>query len=121
MNDVQPSVLLRLSAFAIDWLLLALWGGLLFAFVMLANDGDPMKILYIAIAFAIVQLIDNILIQPLVMSKSVNLHPLIIVFAVLIGGQFFGLLGMLLAVPSAGIIKVTSMELYIAINKYHLI
>jgi putative permease len=89
--------------------------------VTLANDGDPMKLVYIVIAFAIVQLIDNILVQPLVLSKSVNLHPLIIVFAVLIGGQFFGLLGMLLAVPAAGIIKVTSMELYNAIRKYHLI
>jgi putative permease len=89
--------------------------------VTLANDGDPMKLVYIVIAFAIVQLIDNILVQPLVLSKSVNLHPLVIVFAVLIGGQFFGLLGMLLAVPTAGIIKVTFMELYNAIRKYHLI
>jgi putative permease len=89
--------------------------------VTLANGGEPVKLLYIVIAFAIVQLIDNILVQPLVLSKSVNLHPLIIVFAVLIGGQFFGLLGMLLAVPTAGIIKVTSLELYNGIRKYHLL
>jgi predicted PurR-regulated permease PerM len=56
----------------------------------------------------------------MVLSKSVNLHPLIIVFAVLIGGQFFGLLGMLLAVPAAGIIKVTSSELYQGIRKFNL-
>ena len=73
------------------------------------------------IAFAIVQLIDNIILQPLVLSKSVNLHPLIIVFAVLIGGQFFGLLGMLLAVPVAGIIKVTSSELYHGIRKFNFV
>lgn len=89
--------------------------------VTLANGDDFIKLLYIVIAFAIVQLIDNILVQPLVLSRSVNLHPLIIVFAVLIGGQFFGLLGMLLAVPSAGIIKVTFMEIYNAVRKYHLI
>jgi predicted PurR-regulated permease PerM len=57
----------------------------------------------------------------MVLSKSVHLHPLIIVFAVLIGGQFFGLLGMLLAVPAAGIIKVTSSELYHGIRKFRLL
>jgi predicted PurR-regulated permease PerM len=40
---------------------------------------------------------------------------------VLIGGQFFGVLGMLLAVPVAGIIKVTSSELYLGIRKFNLI
>ncbi len=89
--------------------------------VTIINGGSPVNILYIIIAFSIVQLIDNILLQPLVLSKSVNLHPLIIVFAVLIGGQFFGVLGMLLAVPAAGIIKVTSSELYQGIRKFNLI
>ena len=89
--------------------------------VTLVNGGSPVSILYIVIAFTIVQLIDNVFLQPLVLSKSVNLHPLIIVFAVLIGGQFFGILGMLLAVPAAGIIKVTSSELYQGIRKFNLL
>ncbi len=89
--------------------------------VTIVNGGSPISILYIAIAFSMVQLIDNIFLQPLVLSKSVNLHPLIIVFAVLIGGQFFGVLGMLLAVPAAGILKVTSSELYEGIRKFNLI
>ncbi|MCK4559585.1 MAG: AI-2E family transporter [Calditrichia bacterium] len=89
--------------------------------VTLVNGSEPVKILYIVVAFALVQLIDNVVLQPMVLSKSVNLHPLIIVFAVLIGGQFFGLLGMLLAVPAAGIIKVTSSELYQGIRKFNLI
>lgn len=89
--------------------------------ITIMNGGDPVKILYIVIAFSIVQLIDNIILQPMVLSKSVKLHPLIIVFVVLIGGQFFGVLGMLLAVPVAGIIKVTSSELYLGIRKFNLI
>ncbi len=89
--------------------------------VTLINVNDPFKLLYIILAFAVVQLIDNILLQPMVLSKSVHLHPLIIVFAVLIGGQFFGILGMLLAVPAAGIIKVTSSELYQGIRKFRLL
>ena len=88
--------------------------------VTLLQGDEPIKVLYIVIAFAIVQLIDNILVQPFVLSKSVHLHPLIIVFAVLIGSQFFGLLGMLLAVPIAGIIKVTSSELYQGMRNFNL-
>ena len=89
--------------------------------ITLMQGGGTAMIIKIVIAFAIIQLIDNIILQPLVLSKSVNLHPLIIVFAVLIGGQFFGLLGMLLAVPTAGIIKVTSLELYNGIRKFRLL
>jgi len=85
------------------------------------NGGTVPEILYIVIAFAIVQLIDNILLQPMVLSRSVNLHPLIIVLAILIGGQFFGLLGMLLAVPAAGVLKVTSRELYNGVRKFRLL
>jgi predicted PurR-regulated permease PerM len=88
--------------------------------VTLINGKEPIKMVYIIMAFAVVQLIDNILLQPMVLSKSVHLHPLIIVFAVLIGGQFFGILGMLLAVPAAGIIKVTSSELYQGFRKFRL-
>jgi predicted PurR-regulated permease PerM len=88
--------------------------------VTLINGNEPIKILYIVLTFAVIQLIDNILVQPMVLSRSVHLHPLIIVFAVLIGGQFFGLLGMLLAVPAAGIIKVTSSELYQGFRKFKL-
>ena len=41
LNDVHRSAPLRLSAFAVDWLILALWGGLVFAIVMLVNAGVP--------------------------------------------------------------------------------
>ncbi len=86
--------------------------------VTLVNGGSMTTIIYIAVAFALVQFIDNMIVQPIVLSKSVDLHPLIIVFAVLIGGKFFGLLGLVLAVPVAGMIKVTSSEIYYGIKKF---
>ncbi len=89
--------------------------------VAVANGSDSSLIIYIIIAFAIIQMIDNVVMQPLVLSKSVNLHPLIIVLAVLIGGKFFGVLGMFLAVPIAGILKVTSSEIYNGIRKFNLV
>ena len=42
-------------------------------------------------------------------------------FAILVAGKFFGLMGMLLAVPATGVIKVTSRELYQGIRRFKLI
>jgi len=89
--------------------------------VALVNGGSTVQVVYIVVAFIIIQLLDNVIVQPLVVAKSVDLHPLTVIFVVIIGGQFFGLLGMLLAVPATGIIKVSSAEIWQAVRKYHLI
>ncbi len=43
MNNTQANFVLRLCAFAVDWLIFALWGGLVFGMVMLATGGDPSR------------------------------------------------------------------------------
>ena len=65
------------------------------------------SILVITIGFAIVQTIDNILLKPIIYSQSVNLHPLTVLIVLLFGGMFAGVWGLILAVPFAGILKVT--------------
>ncbi len=95
-------------------------GGIMAILVVVINGGSGQQILFVGIAFVIVQLLDNVLVQPLVVARSVNLHPLIIIFAVIIGGQFFGILGMLLAVPTAGMIKVLVTEFYTGTQKYNI-
>jgi len=89
--------------------------------VVLLNGGGTQQIALVAGAFTLIQLSDNVLVQPLVVAKNVDVHPLIIIFAVIIGGQFFGILGMLLAVPVFAMIKVISIELYTNIRKYNLL
>lgn len=96
-------------------------GAIMAIIVAIINGADIYLVVYIAAAFGIIQLNDNIVMQPLVLSKSVNLHPLIIVLAILIGGKFFGILGMFLAVPAAGILKVTSSEIYDGIRKFNIV
>ena len=61
--------------------------------------------------FAIVQIIDNILLKPIIYSQSVDLHPLTILAALFIGGMMAGIWGLILAVPFAGIMKVVSSQL----------
>ncbi|MCB0282875.1 MAG: AI-2E family transporter [Calditrichaeota bacterium] len=88
---------------------------------ILLNDGSPQSILWVLIAFGIIQLIDNVLVQPLVLARSVDLHPLVIIFAIIAAGQFFGIVGMLVAIPVTGIIKVVSIELYKSFKRFNLI
>jgi predicted PurR-regulated permease PerM len=82
------------------------------------TTGSPSQILLIFIVFELIRLFDNAVIQPMAISSTVKLHPLIIIFAILIGGQLFGLLGMLFAVPVVGVLKVVFSELYIGTQRY---
>ena len=52
------------------------------------------------------QVMDNILFTPVAVSRSVNLHPLVVLLAILAGGEILGLVGLLLGVPAAVTIKV---------------
>ncbi|NOZ56314.1 MAG: AI-2E family transporter, partial [Calditrichaeota bacterium] len=78
--------------------------------VALIDTGSIQPVIGIAVAFATIQLIDNVLISPTVVSKSVDLHPLVVAVVVLAGGTLGGLAGMLFAVPIAGSVKVTIEE-----------
>ena len=65
-----------------------------------------------------VQLIDNVLISPLAVGQSVDLHPVVVILAVSIGGAILGLWGMLLAVPIYCALKVTFQILHKGIIEY---
>jgi len=58
------------------------------------------------------QVIDNAVLVPLVVGKSVDLHPVVTIFVVFVGGQLLGFLGMIIAVPLASIIIAVSQALY---------
>lgn len=70
------------------------------------------------IVYVIYQQVENHLIQPAVMSRTVNLNPLIVLISVLIGVDLAGILGALLAIPVAGIIQVVGRDLFD--NRHHL-
>ncbi len=80
------------------------------------NSFDQVPI--ILVIFSGIRLLDDSVIQPLTISQSVRLHPVIIIFAILIGGQLFGILGMLFAVPVVGVIKVVLSEMMKGLRRY---
>ncbi len=64
---------------------------------------DAIKVL---IALVAVQQLESQFISPRVIGKHVGLHPLAVIFALLVGFELFGVVGMIVAVPTAGIIRV---------------
>ena len=68
-------------------------------------SGNPVKALLAIIVLVAVQQIDGTLISPRIVESSVGLHPVFVMLAIIIGGAYLGLLGMLIAVPIAAIIK----------------
>ena len=56
--------------------------------------------------FGIVQGLEGSIITPRIVGEKVGLHPIVTILAILIAGQLFGILGMLLAVPVAAVLKV---------------
>ena len=74
----------------------------------------------VVVIFFFIQILDNILIQPTVVAKSVEMHPLMILFVVMVGSQLMGIVGMLIAVPLTGILKVTVQSIYVGVRGYKL-
>lgn len=74
--------------------------------VIVATFQDPILLLYLLIVFAIEQILENRVIQPLVLGSQLNIHPITILFVILISGSSFGVVGLLLGVPTYAILKI---------------
>ncbi len=78
-----------------------------------AADGSILWMLgLVAIHFSTIQLIDGFILQPKIIGGNVELHPLVVMLALFIGGEVGGIYGMIVAVPTAAILKVLGQELY---------
>ncbi|WP_323756909.1 AI-2E family transporter [Roseivirga sp.] len=68
--------------------------------------------------FSVIQLTDNILLQPLIFSKSVKVHPLEIFVIIFAGASIAGIPGMIAAIPAYTIIRVSVVELRRGYKQY---
>jgi predicted PurR-regulated permease PerM len=67
---------------------------------------ELMPLLYVAIVFGVGQVIEGMVLTPLLVGEKIGLHPVAVIFAVLAGGQLFGFFGILLALPVAAVVMV---------------
>jgi predicted PurR-regulated permease PerM len=72
----------------------------------LVQFGDWQHIAGVVVVFAVGQLIESLWLTPKLVGDRIGLHPAAVIFAVLAGGQLFGFLGMLLALPVAAVANV---------------
>jgi predicted PurR-regulated permease PerM len=74
--------------------------------VIALTTRDPLTALWVAVVMVVVQQIDNHFISPVVMHRAVKLHPAAVMLALLLGGTLGGFLGLLVAVPTAAVLKI---------------
>ena len=67
--------------------------------------GFSMELLYVLVAYSVIQFFDGNLLVPLLFSEAVNLHPVAIIAAVLVFGGFWGVWGVFFAIPLATLIQ----------------
>lgn len=72
----------------------------------IAQSGDAWSVVPVLIVFAVGQTLEGTVLTPRLVGNRIGLHPVAVIFAVLAGGQLFGFLGVLLALPTASVIMV---------------
>jgi len=101
--------------------------GGIFGIVVAVSTSAPMLdgpnavlilIIKILFVFGIVQLTDNLVLQPLIFSRSVKAHPLEIFVVIFAGAGLAGILGMIAAIPTYTILRVSAIELYSGYKQY---
>jgi len=71
-----------------------------------------MPLIYVALVFLTGQMLEGMLLTPWLVGDKIGLHPVAVIFSVLAGGQLFGFVGVLLALPIAAIIAVVLRHVY---------
>ncbi len=80
---------------------------------------DMTYLLYVAIVFGIGQALEGWALTPWLVGEKIGLHPVAVIFAVLAGGQLFGFVGILLALPMAAVVMVFVRHLHDSYLKSH--
>jgi predicted PurR-regulated permease PerM len=115
-------VMVSIGLFAIDlpfWLLIGMvagifniipligpWVGAVPGVIIALTTRDVTTAVWVAVIMLVAQQIDNHFISPIVMQRVVKLHPAAVMMALLAGGTIGGFFGLLLAVPTAAVLKI---------------
>ncbi|MDA0196315.1 MAG: AI-2E family transporter [Bacteroidetes bacterium] len=102
--------------------------GAIFGMIVGLSTGGDALVSYASIllmvkiltVFAVVQATDNIVLQPLIFSKSVRAHPLEIFVIIFAGANIAGITGMIAAIPVYTILRVSTIEIMGGFRKYQI-
>lgn len=80
--------------------------------IVLASLTSGTLAVQVAITYVIIQLIDGQIIMPKVLGHVIKLHPLVIITVIFLGGYFYGMIGMMTAVPITAILQIMANRLW---------
>jgi predicted PurR-regulated permease PerM len=96
-------------------------GGIPAIILSIMQTGDLSQVPLIILIVTLTYSLDNGLVQPYVFSKSVDMHPVVIILLIISGGELFGIIGMLLAIPVTTVVRTTANEIYFALKNYKIV
>ena len=108
LAGLDLAILIGLAAGLVSFVpyLGVIFGLVVSSIAMLVQTGDPLQLLWVGAVFAVGQTLEGAVLQPLLVGDAIGLHPVTVIFAVLAGGQLFGFIGVLLALPAAAALAV---------------
>lgn len=93
-------------------------GGVPAIIIAIINNYETWDLILVIGVYVIAQLIDAGILIPLLVARIVNLHPVTVVLLIILGGQFMGILGMIISIPLANALKVTALAIYEHITQF---
>ncbi|WP_019242699.1 MULTISPECIES: AI-2E family transporter [Bacillus] len=85
--------------------------------LVIAMATSPKQVIWVAVIIFGLQFLEGNILSPLIVGKSLHMHPLIIILGLFVGGEIGGILGMLVAVPVLAILKVAIMHAKVHFKK----
>jgi predicted PurR-regulated permease PerM len=67
---------------------------------------DAVHLIWVLAVFSVGQMLEGMVLTPLLVGDKIGLHPVAVIFAIMVGGQLFGFMGILLALPVASMVMV---------------
>jgi len=74
--------------------------------VFFAFLSNPIKALWVAIIFVLIQWTENNIVAPKIIGENMGMHPMVILLSIIIGGGIFGVFGMIISVPLVAIARI---------------
>lgn len=81
--------------------------------IVMASTVSFKMVLFVVVVNLIVQILEGNVISPQVVGRTLHMHPLLIIFALLIGGELAGIIGLILAVPCFAVLKVIVQHIFL--------
>lgn len=78
----------------------------LIAVIVQVHGLDLQLLVLVGVVFGVGQLLESYVLTPRIVGDKIGLHPVAVIFSVMAGGQLFGFVGMLLALPVAAVVNV---------------